>query len=114
MLQYLPALEKNLLSLGIQNHLVWMGPLSAIWSNSPAMNRGTYSYIRCSEPIQPDLGSLHGLPSLWAVCASASLPLSQKTSSLYPRRLQFAPQSILCPCDHLQLVYTAIKMLCKN
>jgi len=28
----------------------WKGPLKAIWSNSPAMNRDTYSSIRSSEP----------------------------------------------------------------
>ena len=28
------------------NHLSWKGPLKAIWSNSPTMNRDTFSYIR--------------------------------------------------------------------
>ena len=31
-----------------------------IWSNSPAVNRVTCSSIRCSEPLQPDLGRLQG------------------------------------------------------
>ena len=41
----------------------------------PAANRDTYSSIRCSEPLQPDLGCLQGrghpLP-LWATCDSVS------------------------------------------
>jgi len=31
-------------------YLNWERPLKAVWSNSPAMNRETYSSIGCSEP----------------------------------------------------------------
>jgi len=40
-----------------QNRWSRKGPLKAIWSNLPAVNRDTYSSIRCPEPTQPDLHS---------------------------------------------------------
>ena len=46
--------------LGSQNHLSWKEPLEASWSHSPAMDRYTYSSIRCTESIQPALGCLQG------------------------------------------------------
>ena len=42
----------------------------------PALNRDTHSSIRCSGPIQPNLGCLKGQghpPPLWTACTS--LPL---------------------------------------
>ena len=39
--------------VGISQDMSWKGPLKAIWSNSPAVNRDTYSLIGCSEPC-PD------------------------------------------------------------
>jgi len=43
-----------------QNRSSWKAPLKAIWSHSPALNRNTYSSIRCSEHMQPDVGCLQG------------------------------------------------------
>ena len=36
----------------VESHicLSWKGPLKAIWLHSPALNRDTYSSIRCLEP----------------------------------------------------------------
>jgi len=39
----LPAVPKHIESW---NHLSWKAPLKDIWTNSPAMNRDTYSWIR--------------------------------------------------------------------
>ena len=46
--------------------LSWKGPVKAIWSNPPAMNRDTQSSISVQSPIQPDLGCLQG----WGTTAS--------------------------------------------
>jgi len=61
----------------------WKGPLRAIWSNSPAVNRETHSFIRCSEPHPAWPRVTAGMghpPPLWATCASASPPLPLKKS----------------------------------
>ena len=68
-----------------QNCLRWKGPLKVIQPNSPAINRGTYSSIRCSKlcPAWPWASPGRGHPPpLLATCSSASLS-NEKTSSLH-------------------------------
>ena len=45
--------------------------LKVIWPNSPAMNRDTYSSIRCSKLLQPDLGCPQG----WGILHLSGQPV---------------------------------------
>jgi len=44
----------------LQNCWSWKGPLKAIQSNCPALNRDTDSSIGAQSPVQPDLNNLQG------------------------------------------------------
>ena len=112
------------------NHLIWKELLKTIWSNSPAVNRLTYSSIRCSEPHPAwhwvSAGMGHPSP-LWAICSNgfcifeflhkSSLilcfmkgklwkhhltPLQHLVSHITPARVWFftAAQNLLWGCIH--------------
>ena len=63
------------------NRLGWKGPLKAIWFNSPAMSRDTYSWIKCSEPLRPDLECLQG----WGIHHLSEHPPPVPQQKLDPR-----------------------------
>jgi len=68
--------------IGSLDHLNWKGPLKVIWSNSPAMNRDTYSSIRCSEPHPTWPWASPGMehsPHLWAALFQCFPALILKT-----------------------------------
>mgnify|MGYP001854071540 CR=1 FL=1 len=48
---------------GLQNHLSWKGPLRPSGPTPLVTNRDTHSSIRCSQPLQPDLGCFQGRDS---------------------------------------------------
>ena len=45
------------------------GTLKVIWPNTLAVNSVTYSSTRHSEPLQPDLGCLHGWGTTTSLCS---------------------------------------------
>jgi len=47
---YIDQRQKLSVNLKLLYTRLKLGPLKAIWSNSPAMNLDIYSMIRCSEP----------------------------------------------------------------
>jgi len=87
-----------------QSRLSWKGPLKAIWSNSPAVNRDACSSVRCSEPVQPDQG-IH-IQTCSACCwlTQGIMPFLVQRQPLFAKRLR---RSLKCSQEWSMLLHPA-------